>query len=157
MTRCLDKIKWWIEAPVYIWMMWSPLFKRENNASQTERVLTLFRKHNLRTNRNKIQFAQGVMELLGVRSNGEGRSPSEIKKNVPLIHPSLRNIKEPRRFLGLTQWFGQFILKLAQPTTWMTSSLCRHNKSCNVQKTFWMNLEDSRNSNKYEAGQDYGL
>ena len=96
---------------------------REEHDERLGRVLRRFAENNLKINREKIQFALGEVELLGVKVNGREQTPNDIKKNEALVFPVPRNIKELRRFLGLAGWFRGFVKNFAGLTARMTASL----------------------------------
>lgn len=75
-------------------------------------VKIVFRKlieNNLKINVKKIQYNQSEVKMLGLIVNGKDKIPSEMKKNAALEYPRPRNITQLRRFLGLSNWFRDFI------------------------------------------------
>lgn len=92
------------------------------------KVMCRFRDYSLKINKDKMQFALGEVDLLGVRINGHEQTPNEIKKNEALTFPEPKNIKELRRFLGLAGWFRSFIKDFATLSIRMTGSLKANNR-----------------------------
>lgn len=86
-------------------------------------VLKRLGENNLRVNRDKVQFAQGEVTVLGVKINGLTQTPNEEKRNEAILYPQPRNLKELRRFLGLAGWFRAFVPKFAMLTVKLTDSL----------------------------------
>jgi RNase H-like domain found in reverse transcriptase/Reverse transcriptase (RNA-dependent DNA polymerase) len=79
-------------------------------------VFEKLKKHNLKVNVKKVQFAQNSVKLLGVTVNGKDKTPMEIKRNETLEFPRPRSVAELRRFLGLVGWFREFIPNFANLT-----------------------------------------
>lgn len=72
-------------------------------------VLEVARNYGLEINFKKCQFLHNRIEFLGhVIENGK-LSPSPTKTKAVLNYPELKNVKDVRRFLGLTGYFRKFI------------------------------------------------
>jgi hypothetical protein len=80
------------------------------------KVFIRLERNNMKVNKKRIQFSQKDVKLLGVKVNGRKKIPAEVKKNEMLEFPSPRTIREPRGFLGLARWFGEFIKGYAETT-----------------------------------------
>lgn len=122
MCKILDKV---LDNGVNVYMDDVVVYgsTREEHDKKLEFVIGKFIDNNLKINKEKMQFALGEVELLGVKINGSEQTPNEIKKNEALTYPEPRNIKELRRFLGLAGWFRSFIKNFATLTEKMTGSL----------------------------------
>ncbi|KAF9756151.1 Retrovirus-related Pol polyprotein from transposon 17.6, partial [Nosema granulosis] len=93
-----------------------------------EKVVIKFKESGLRVNPNKIQYKLEEVKLLGVTINGEDVRPNEIKKQETLEYRRPENVKELRRFLGLTGWFRDFIPNYAYRTARLTEALKKNVK-----------------------------
>ncbi|KAF9760811.1 Retrovirus-related Pol polyprotein from transposon opus, partial [Nosema granulosis] len=88
-----------------------------------ESVIRKFKESGLRVNPKKIQYKLDEVKLLGVTINGEDVRPNEIKKQETLEYRRPENVRELRRFLGLTGWFRDFIPNYAYRVARLTEAL----------------------------------
>ncbi|MGL5636187.1 MAG: reverse transcriptase family protein, partial [Bacteroidales bacterium] len=79
--------------------------------------------NNLKINVKKVQYNQSEVKLLGVTVNGRDRIPIEVTKNNALEYPRPKNIGQLRRFLGMCNWFRDFIPRFASIAKPMYDSL----------------------------------
>ncbi|KAF9761576.1 Transposon Tf2-9 polyprotein [Nosema granulosis] len=93
-----------------------------------EMVVKKFKSCGLRINPSKIQYKMQEVKLLGVTINGVDIKPNEIKKQEALEYRRAENVKELRRFLGLSGWFRDFILLYAYRTARLTEALKKNVK-----------------------------
>ncbi|KAF9761014.1 Transposon Ty3-G Gag-Pol polyprotein [Nosema granulosis] len=70
-----------------------------------EKVISKFKTLRLIVSPKKVQYKLEEIKLLGVSINGQDMEPNEIKKQEALEYKKTENVKELRRFLGLTGWF----------------------------------------------------
>lgn len=98
---------------------------RKEGLERLENVLKIFRNANLTLNREKCSFLKSTVDYLGsVISNGELR-PSQHKIEAITNFPTLRNVHDVRRFLGLASYFRKFIHNFAlkaKPLTILTKA-----------------------------------
>ncbi|KAF9760991.1 Transposon Tf2-9 polyprotein [Nosema granulosis] len=93
-----------------------------------EKVISKFKTLGLRVNPKKVQYKLEEIKLLGVSINGQDMEPNEIKKQEALEYKKPENVKELRRFLGLTGWFRDFIPEYAYRTVSLTEALKKDTK-----------------------------
>ena len=63
--------------------------------------------------RSKCEFMVPSVEFLGYRVDGEGRHPTDEKIAAIKGAPSLKNVAELRSYLGLLNYYGNFIPSLS--------------------------------------------
>lgn len=95
----------------------------EEGLQRLETVFQKFKEAGLTLNEEKCSFLQREVEYLGcVISNGELK-PSPQKVSAVLNFPTLQNVHDVRKFLGLASYFRKFIKNFAQkakPLTLLT-------------------------------------
>ena len=78
-----------------------------------DEVLTRLEKHGILAKRSKCEFMVPSVEFLGYRVDGEGRHPTDEKIAAIKGAPSLKNVAEFRSYLGLVDYYGNFIPNLS--------------------------------------------
>ena len=78
-----------------------------------DEVLTSLEKHGMLAKRSKCEFMVPSVEFLGYRVDGEGRHPTDEKIAAIKGAPSLKNVAELRSYLGLLNYYGNFIPSLS--------------------------------------------
>ena len=78
-----------------------------------DEVLTRLEKHGILAKRSKCEFRVPSVEFLGYRVDGEGRHPTDEKIAATKGAPSLKNVAEFRSYLGLLDYYGNFIPNLS--------------------------------------------
>ena len=78
-----------------------------------DEVLTRLEKHGMLAKRSKCEFMVPSVEFLGYRVDGEGRHPTDEKIAAIKGAPSLKNVAELRSYLGLLNYYGNFIPSLS--------------------------------------------
>ncbi|GFT19887.1 retrovirus-related Pol polyprotein from transposon 297 [Trichonephila clavipes] len=73
-------------------------------------VLQVACDYGLEINFKKCQFLHNKTEFLGHITENGRLFPSPLKTKAVINYPDLKNIKDVRRFLGLTGYFRKFLL-----------------------------------------------
>ena len=76
-------------------------------------MLTRLEKHGILAKRSKCEFMVPSVEFLGYRVDGEGRHPRDEKIAAIKGAPSPKNVAELRSYLGLLNYYGNFIPNLS--------------------------------------------
>ena len=105
--------------------------KQEEREEAHKRVLRLIldvmRKERLYGNFAKSFFGRDTLIWLGQILSKDGRRPDPAKTDVLVNWPEPRNVKELQAFLGLANWFRQYLDKFSQNIVPLTK-LTRKNK-----------------------------
>ncbi len=78
-----------------------------------QEVMKRLQESGLQLNSSKCKFLESSVEYLGFRISHEGLSTSQAKVEAVQKAPTPRNVVELRSFLGLVNYYGRFIPKLA--------------------------------------------
>ena len=78
-----------------------------------DEVLTRLEKHGILTKRSKCAFMVPSVDFLGNRVDGEGRHLTDQKIAAIKGAPSPKNVTELRSYLGLLNYYGNFISNLS--------------------------------------------
>ena len=78
-----------------------------------DEVLTRLEKHGILAKRSKCEFMVPSVEFLGYRVDGEGRHPTDEKIAAIKGAPSPKNVAELPSYLGLLNYYGNFIPNLS--------------------------------------------
>ena len=78
-----------------------------------DEVLTRLEKHGILAKRSKCEFMVPSVEFLGYRIDREGRHPTDEKIAAIKGAPSLKNVAELHSYLGLLNYYGNFIPSLS--------------------------------------------
>lgn len=78
-----------------------------------DEVLTLLEKHGILAKRSKCEFMVPSVDFLGYRVDGEGRHPTDEKIAAIKGAASPKNVAELRSYLGLINYYGNFIPSLS--------------------------------------------
>ena len=87
--------------------------KPSEHLSLVAEVLTRLKNQGLKAKLSKCEFAVPGVDYMGYRLDGEGIHPLEEKVQAIVDAPSPRNVSELRSFLGLLNFYGQFIPNLS--------------------------------------------
>ena len=87
--------------------------KPSEHLSLVDEVLTRLKNQGLKAKLSKCEFAVPGVDYMGYRLDGEGIHPLEEKVQAIVDVPSPRNVSELRSFLGLLNFYGQFIPNLS--------------------------------------------
>lgn len=79
------------------------------HAEHINEVLTLLNDANLRIKESKCAFAQSTLRILGHVVSEQCVSVHQVKAQSPIEWPKLLTGKQVQRFLGLTNYFRNFI------------------------------------------------
>ena len=85
----------------------------ESHSSNLSEVLERLEKHGLKAKQSKCEFMMESVEYLGHRISSQGIHPLEAKKDAILLAPQPENLPQLRSYLGLLNYYGKFIPKLA--------------------------------------------
>ena len=88
-------------------------YTEESHSSNLSEVLKRLEKHGLKAKQSKCEFMMGSVEYLGDRISSQGIHPLEAKKDAILLAPLPENLPQLRSYLGLLNYYGKFIPKLA--------------------------------------------
>ena len=78
-----------------------------------DEVLTRLEKQGILAKRSKCEFMVPSVEFLGYRVDREGRHPTDEKIAAIKGAPSPKNVAELRSYLGLLNYYGNFIPSLS--------------------------------------------
>ena len=78
-----------------------------------DEVLTRLEKHGILAKRSKCEFMVPSVDFLGYRVDGEGRHPTDEKIAAIKGALSPKNVTELRSYLGLLNYYGNFIPSLS--------------------------------------------
>ena len=84
-------------------------------------VFRALKNANLKLNPSKCKFATNFCEFLGFNLSERGIQPSQSHVEALKSYPAPKNIKEVRTFIGLVQFFKDFIPKRASLTSPLTA------------------------------------
>ena len=95
----------------------------EHHELHVRHVLDLLRQHKLYAKKSKCTFSSEKVEYLGFIISKDGVATDPAKVEAVKNWPSPKNIREVRRFLGLTGWYRVFIPSYARIASPITSTL----------------------------------
>ncbi|EGT43011.1 hypothetical protein CAEBREN_20879, partial [Caenorhabditis brenneri] len=81
----------------------------EEHLEILEKVLTRFRKFNLKVSPKKCEFLKSSIVFLGHQINEDNYEPNRANIDAIMNMPTPRNVNELRRFLGMTGFFRKFV------------------------------------------------
>ena len=91
-----------------------------------EIVMAKLENSGIRLKRSKCLFMLPSIQYLGHHISAEGISPAEDKKRAVLDAPVPQNIPQLRSFLGLVNYYGKFLHKLADTLAPLHQLLRKH-------------------------------
>ena len=107
----------------------------EEHLETLDRVLSRLEEAGVRLKRSKCSFLQTSVSYLGYVIDKEGIHPDPVKVKALLEAPTPKNVSELCRFLGLVNYYGQFLPQLA-------TNLALLYELLNKQSTWhWMNRQ----------------
>jgi len=77
------------------------------------KILDKIMSADLTVNLNKCEFCRSQVRYLGFIVQGEGLTVDPEKTRPILEYPAPRNLKQLRRFLGMSSWYRRFIPQFA--------------------------------------------
>ncbi|KAJ1198064.1 hypothetical protein NDU88_001908 [Pleurodeles waltl] len=95
----------------------------EEHSKHVHQVLERLRQHHLFCKPEKCEFDKTEAKYLGYCINQTGVAMDSDKVQATLNWPSPSSIKETQCFLGLTNFYRQFIADFAQRTSYITQTL----------------------------------
>ncbi|KAJ1176082.1 hypothetical protein NDU88_001365 [Pleurodeles waltl] len=95
----------------------------ELHSSHVKQVLQTIREHQLSCNPEKCEFDKTKVKYLGHHLSPTGIAVDQEKVQAILDWPSPSSIKETQCFLGLANFYRQFILDFAEQTSHITQTL----------------------------------
>ena len=78
-----------------------------------KKVFQRLRQHGIRVKRNKCAFMRSSVQYLGHRIDAQGLHATDDKVKAITEAPVPKNLQELRSFLGLSNYYGQFISNLS--------------------------------------------
>ena len=102
--------------------IFSPTF--ESHLEHIDLVLKAFAKANLKFNPEKCKFASKNCTFLGFNMSEHGIKPSECHTEAIRTYPVPKTVKQVRTFVGLVQFFKDFIPQRPKLTAPLTA-LCK--------------------------------
>ena len=97
----------------------------EEHLKNLESVLQSLMKHGVHLKREKCFFMRTSVEYLGFKVDAEGLHATEEKLKAITEAPRPCNVTELRSFLGLINYYGQFISNLAATLHPLNCLLCK--------------------------------
>ena len=104
-----------------------------------EQVLQRLQKHGVRLRKSKCAFLQPSVEYLGHKVDAEGIHPTQNKLQAVLDAPAPKNVQQLRSFLGLLNYYGNFVANLAtilHPLNKLLQKDCRWHWSSECARAF---------------------
>ena len=95
----------------------------EEHVKWLEHVLTRINEAGLTINRDKSEFCQSEVTYLGIIVNRDGLRPDPAKVEPIISYPVPRNLKQLRRFIGMTSWYRKFLPDFATAVDPLTALL----------------------------------
>lgn len=86
----------------------------QDHINALKQTFQQFRKHNLSVRLDKCIFAQHKVEQFGLVISEEGVTPSPENVSNIKAYPRPNNVKELRRFLGMANYYREFVPKYAE-------------------------------------------
>ena len=107
----------------------------EDHLKTVDEVLTRLAKYGIKANWDKCEFAKAKIEYVGYEVDKDGRHPMQDKVKAIREAPHPTNVQELRSYLGLLNFYGNFIPNLStllsplhellhQKTKWSWSTEC---------------------------------
>jgi len=111
----------------------------EEHMKVLEEVLQWLEDHGIKLKPSKCKFFQKSVEYLGHRIDTNGLHATTEKIQVVVKVPKPRNVTELKSYLGLLNYYGQFLPNLLTTLQPLNELLCKNKKwawSSNCQKAF---------------------
>jgi len=111
----------------------------EGHCEDIRFMMEKLRQGNLKLHPQKCIFMKAEIDFLGFHLNSEGSRPSETKVKVVKDYKTIKNAKDVRSFLGLTQYFRRYIQNYSQitfPLRELTKTDCEFKWSEKADESF---------------------
>lgn len=116
----------------------------EEHIETLNKVIERARLLNIKFNKNKVQFMQTEVKYLGHIFNEEGIKPDTDRIRAVTNMPCPNNKKELQRFLGLVNYFRNFIPNLSQLTADLRK-LLKKNSAFTWSDSYSQSIENIKN------------
>lgn len=104
-------------------------------------ILETLRKANFKIRPDKSEWLKPEVEFLGFIVSKNGLQPNPKKIETIQKYPELKNLKELRPFLGLSEYYRRFIKNYARMAKPLTKFLKGENRHRQISKNESKNLK----------------